>query len=151
MKRTFVLFNAKQSVYGIEINKVVSIERFSEATSIPQASDYIIGVVNIRGGIVPVVDSHFLLYHEHLQANEETRYILLEVQGSNVAFMVENTNEIIDIDDDVIKPVGMIEGSRFVEGVSLIGGRIISILNSEGMISSMKGFKDFTKDDAIII
>ena len=151
MKRTFILFNAKQSVYGIEINKVVSIERVSEATSIPQEPDYMIGVVNTRGEIIPVVDSHFVLYHEHLKINEETRYILLEVQGSNIAFMVENTNEIIDIDDDLIKPVGMIEGSNFVEGVTLIDGRIISILNSEGMISSMKGFKDLTKDDAIII
>lgn len=75
----------------------------------------------------------------------------MEVQGSNIAFMVENTNEIIDIDDDLIKPVGMIEGNHFVEGVSLIDGRIISLLNCEGIISSMKGFKDLTKGDAIFI
>lgn len=86
MKRTFILFNAKQSLYGIEINKVVSIERVSEATSIPQEPDYMIGVVNTRGEIIPVVDSHFVLYHKHLKINEETRYILVGGSGIKHCF-----------------------------------------------------------------
>lgn len=138
MKKTFILFKANDAVFGVDLRKVLSIEKKSEATSIPKSPEYIVGIANIRGQIIPVIDSNQVLYSHKMNVNEEPRYILLDIDGVTIALMVENTNEIIDLDIGSISSVKMVNESNYVEGVVLEGDRIISILNVEEMLSSLK-------------
>jgi len=146
MKRTFIIFKARGAEYGIDLQKVVSIERNSKVTPLPQVPDYMVGIVSIRGKVIPVIDSNFLLFQKHLQEEEEPRYILLEVQGSTIALMVESTNEILEIEDSLIKPVEMMNANYWIEGVALKGNRIISIIESGEMISTIRDIKHIQKD-----
>lgn len=138
MKKTFILFKANDAVFGLDLRKVTSIEKKSEATSIPKSPEYIVGIANIRGKIFPVIDSNQVLYNQKMNVNEEARYILLDIDGVTIALMVENTNEIIDLDIGSISPVKIVNESNYVEGVVLEGDRIISILNVEEMLLSLK-------------
>jgi purine-binding chemotaxis protein CheW len=146
MKRTFIIFKARGAEYGIDLQKVVSIERNSKVTTLPQVPDYMVGIVSIRGKVIPVIDSNFLLFQKYLQGEEEPRYILLEVQGSTIALMVESTNEILEIEDSLIKPVEMMNANYWIEGVALKGDRIISIIDSGEMISTIRDIKHIQKE-----
>ncbi|MBT2640048.1 chemotaxis protein CheW [Bacillus sp. ISL-39] len=146
MKRTFIIFKARGAEYGIDLQKVVSIERNSKVTTLPQVPDYMVGIVSIRGKVIPVIDSNFLLFQKHLQGEEEPRYILLEAQGSTIALMVESTNEILEIEDSLIKPVEMMNANYWIEGVALKGDRIISIIDSSEMISTIRDIKHIQKE-----
>lgn len=137
MKKTFILFKANDAVFGVDLRKVLSIEKKSEATSIPKSPEYIAGIANIRGKIIPVIDSNQVLYNQEMNVNEEARYILLDIDEVTIALMVENTNEIIDLDIGSISPVKIVNESNYVEGVVLEGDRIISILNVEEMLLSL--------------
>jgi purine-binding chemotaxis protein CheW len=146
MKRTFIIFKARGAEYGIDLQKVVSIERNSKVTTLPQVPDYMVGIVSIRGKVIPVIDSNFLLFQKHLKGEEEPRYILLEAQGSTIALMVESTNEILEIEDSLIKPVEMMNENYWIEGVALKGDRIISIIDSGEMISTIRDIKHIQKE-----
>lgn len=146
MKRTFIIFKARGAEYGIDLKKVVSIERNSKVTTLPQVPDYMVGIVSIRGKVIPVIDSNYLLFQKHLKADEEPRYILLEVQGSTIALMVESTNEILEIENSLIKPVEMMNANYWIEGVALKGDRIISIIDSGEMISTIRDIKHIQKE-----
>ena len=146
MKRTFIIFKARGAEYGIDLQKVVSIERNGKVTTLPQVPDYMVGIVSIRGKVIPVIDSNFLLFQKHLQEEEEPRYILLEVQGSTIALMVESTNEILEIENSLIKPVEMMNANYWIEGVALKGDRIISIIDSGEMMSTIRDIKHIQEE-----
>ncbi|MBT2643152.1 chemotaxis protein CheW [Bacillus sp. ISL-41] len=143
MKKTFILFKANDAVFGVDLRKVISIEKKRETTSIPKSSEYIVGIANIRGEIIPVIDSNQVLYNQKINVDEEARYILLDIEGVTIALMVENTNEIIDLHIGTVSPVKIVNESNFVDGVVLEGDRIISILNIEEMLLSLKDIENF--------
>ncbi|PLR99050.1 chemotaxis protein CheW [Bacillus sp. T33-2] len=138
MRTAFVIFNVGDSLFGIDIQKIVSIEKVSEITNLPQIPEYIQGIINIRGSIVPVIDSPKLLFNQNIQINENTRFILTDVNQLTFALMVPRANEILDIDTELIKPVNLMASSvDLLEGTVLQGGRIISIINLESLFSSI--------------
>lgn len=80
MKRKFVIFNVGQEEYGIDIENVLSIEKNSQVTSLPQTPNYMLGIINIREQVLPVIDSNYLLFNKNLKIVEDTRLLMLEVQ-----------------------------------------------------------------------
>ncbi|OMP66436.1 chemotaxis protein CheW [Domibacillus epiphyticus] len=64
MQDTLVLFNVKKGSFGLPINHVVSIEKISEISRIPNMPEYMLGIVNIRGQIIPVIDMSNLLFNQ---------------------------------------------------------------------------------------
>ncbi|KAA0549966.1 purine-binding chemotaxis protein CheW [Bacillus sp. BGMRC 2118] len=138
--RSFILFKVLDSCFGIDIQRIVSIEKNSVTIPIPQSPSYMMGIVNIRGQVVPVIDSYRLLYNREMQINEETRYILIDVSDFTFALMVESTNEIMNINLDEINPVHMINDDEisFIEGIALVNERLISILDIDKMLITLR-------------
>jgi purine-binding chemotaxis protein CheW len=149
MNTNFVLFNIEGGTYGIDINNIVSIEKVSKTTHTPQMPDYMVGIVSIRGQVLPIIDSKKLLYNQASQIDQNTRYILIETEHTTIAFMVESTNEIINFDPSLIKPVSLVGSSSsqsFLDGVALVEDRIISIINIQELISSLDNIEKIKTD-----
>ncbi|PLR96753.1 chemotaxis protein CheW [Bacillus sp. T33-2] len=147
MVNSFVLFMLHRGFYGVDLHNVVSIEKVIDTSSYPNMPEYMLGIVTIRGKIIPVVDVSKLLYNESTQIDESTRYILVETNGVTIALMVEKTNEIIDIEENQLNPVnflGQDEGT-YIKGVALQENRIITIIEISELVSSMHGI-DLIKD-----
>jgi purine-binding chemotaxis protein CheW len=139
MRTAFVIFKVEDSLFGIDIQHIVSIEKVSEITDLPQMPEFIQGIINIRGSIVPVIDAPKLLFNQDIQINENTRLILTDVNQLTFALRVPRTNEILDIDKEVIKPVNFMGSSvDLLQGTVLQEGRIISIINLEALLSSIQ-------------
>lgn len=81
-----------------------------------------------------------------MNGNEEARYILQDINGVTIALMVESTNEIIDLDIGSISPVKIVNESNYVEGAVLEGDRIISILNVEEMLLSLRDVENLKEE-----
>lgn len=141
LKTNFVLFNIENGTYGIDINHIVSIEKISEATTTPQMPDYMRGIVNIRGQVMPIIDSKKLLFNQFTCIDQNTRYILIETDQTTIALLVGDTNEIINIDTSLIKPISLLGSSNsvtFLKGVALLDERLISIIDIEQLISAIE-------------
>ncbi|RXI96715.1 purine-binding chemotaxis protein CheW [Anaerobacillus alkaliphilus] len=140
MNTNYVLFTIGSSTYGIDIKNIVSIEKVSETTPTPQMPDYMVGLVNVRGQIVPIIDCTRLLYNEGSKVDQNSRYILLETEQATLALLVESTNEIITFDSELIKPVnlyGTSSSQNYLEGVALLEDRIISIIDIEKILANV--------------
>jgi purine-binding chemotaxis protein CheW len=146
LKSTFLVFNIGNSLFGIDIQHIVSIEKVSNITDLPQMPEYIKGIVNLRGQIMCVIDSSKLLYNHSIPIDENTRFILLEINRTTVALMVPKTNEILDIDLELIKTVDSIGTTVGVlKGVALLENRMISIINLEELFSTIEDLESIQR------
>ncbi|MEK5389814.1 chemotaxis protein CheW [Margalitia sp. FSL K6-0131] len=138
MKSNYVIFRVGDNDFGIEIQYVISIEKVTEITCLPQMPDYIKGITNIRGQMKGVIDAATLLFNQSIEIDESTRFLLLDIHQSDIALMVSKTNEILSIDEAEIKPIDSINAtSEIFKGVALIDNRMISILNIEKLFSTL--------------
>lgn len=138
VKSNYVIFRVGDNDFGIEIQYVISIEKVTEITGLPQMPDYIKGITNIRGQMKGVIDAAALLFNQSIEIDESTRFLLLDIHQSDIALMVSKTNEILSIDEEEIKPIDSINAtSEIFKGVALIDNRMISILNIEKLLSTL--------------
>lgn len=138
VKSNYVIFRVGDNDFGIEIQYVISIEKVTEITCLPQMPDYIKGITNIRGQMKGVIDAATLLFNQSIEIDESTRFLLLDIHQSDIALMVSKTNEILSIDEAEIKPIDSINAtSEIFKGVALIDNRMISILNIEKLFSTL--------------
>lgn len=138
MKSNYVIFRVGDNDLGIEIQYVISIEKVTEITCLPQMPDYIKGITNLRGQMKGVIDAATLLFNQSIEIDESTRFLLLDIHQSDIALMVSKTNEILSIDEEEIKPIDSINAtSEIFKGVALIDNRMISILNIEKLFSTL--------------
>jgi purine-binding chemotaxis protein CheW len=139
MNDLFILFDVKTSGYGMGIQNVVSIEKVTESTNLPGTPEYMNGVVNIRGQVIPVIDMSTLLYNQPIQLSEHTCYILIETNETVIAFIVDKVSEIINLDEDQVRPVDLlgINTGTFIKGVAVKENLNVIILDIEELLSSL--------------
>ena len=92
-------FNIGEQVYGIEIQYVVEIIGMQRITKVPHVPDYIKGIINLRGEIIPVYDlkEKFQMKHD---SEEESQYVIVKVKNSKLALEVDGVKEIHDISSE---------------------------------------------------
>lgn len=140
MMTNYVLFVIGTTTYGIDIKNIVSIEKVTESTPTPQMPDYMLGIVNVRDQILPIIDCKKILYNRSSTVDDNSRFIVIETEMTAIALLVESTNEIITIDPTTIKPVhllGTTNSQKLIEGVALLNERIVSIIDIQKFLADI--------------
>lgn len=129
-----VIFTVNTEEYGVDVSRIKSIERMAETTRVPNVTSYVIGVMNLRGSIVPVVDLRRRFGFPIEEYKEETRIIVLSLHDMEVGIVVDSCSDVTDIHRKHIEPppavVGGIE-STYISGVTKLGRRLIILLDLE--------------------
>jgi len=125
-----VLFELQGELYATEAMKVQEIVLRGRETAIPGTPDYVAGIMNLRGRVVPVVD---LLRRFGLgDAKDATQVVVVELRGSLVGFMVDLVTEVINVPYDKMEPPPetVVEGPvRSVSAILQLGDRLASVLD----------------------
>jgi purine-binding chemotaxis protein CheW len=132
---TFYLGN---TLLGINTLQVQEIIRVTGITIVHHASDYILGIINLRGKIVTVIDLGNKLDLPGTNTTEENRIIIVEWKGEYVGFLVDRVADVISVDfNNIIPPPSNVKGAqgRFFEGVYNDGSHLIAILKTEEVLS----------------
>ena len=125
-------FRVGRETFGVPIAMVREIVRVPEITAVPNASDTIEGVINLRGRIVPVVDLRKRFRESTTEITRKTRILVVEFEGQTVGLIVNSASEVLKIPPaDVEVPRNLFtEGElNFLSGVGKLGGRLILILD----------------------
>ncbi|WP_195573202.1 chemotaxis protein CheW [Paenibacillus sp. 1001270B_150601_E10] len=128
-----VVFKLAHEEYGIEVEKVKTIERMMPITRVPKTYHFIKGVINLRGIVVPVMElsGRFGLPQEAY--TDQTRIIIVQVGEMEIGFIVDSANDVIDIQEDKIEPAPEVVGgiqARYLRGVAKISEeRLLILLN----------------------
>lgn len=135
---TFVLGKEE---FGLEILKVREIIGYIDVTSVPQTPGYVLGVINLRGQVIPVVDLRAKFGMETAERTEETCIIVVEVSHGNrqisTGVMVDCVSEVLDIDGNDIEPApefGSSVMTDFILGMGKIGDSVKILLDIDKVL-----------------
>jgi len=128
-----IVFALGSEEYGIEVDKVRTIERMSPITRVPKTPAFVKGVINLRGVVLPIIDLRGRFGLPETEATENTRIIMVSVGDIEVGFVVDAANDVMDIDSDSIdSPPEVVGGIRakYLQGVAKIeDNRLLIMLN----------------------
>ena len=132
---TFVL---GEEEYGLSILKVREIIGVMDITKVPQSADFVQGVINLRGKVIPVVDLRCKFGMPRVPYNEETCVIVVDV-GEAMGIIVDTVCEVHDIQSDQIEPppdIGAGDAHEFVLGMGKVGDEVKILLNIDQVLTS---------------
>ncbi|MBD3918259.1 chemotaxis protein CheW [Paenibacillus sp. PR3] len=128
-----IVFALGQEEYGIEVDKVRTIERIQPITRVPKAPAFIKGVINLRGVVIPVIDLRGRFGLEETVTTDNSRIIIVAANELEVGFIVDSANDVIDIDTESIDtPPEVVGGikAKYLHGIAKIGEkRLLVMLN----------------------
>lgn len=136
-----VTFHIGTEIYGLDILQVQEIIRMVEITRVPNADEYVKGVINLRGKIIPIIELRTRFGIELSEYTNETRIIVLENEEITVGFIVDKVNQVTNIKNDTIESSPpMMEGidSDYISGVSQQEENLIIILETTKILEIME-------------
>jgi purine-binding chemotaxis protein CheW len=135
----FLSFTLGEEHYGVDILKVQEIRGYDSVTRLPDAPDYIKGVINLRGTIVPVIDLRLKLRLKEARYDAFTVMIVLNVDDRVVGIVVDSVSDVIPLSQENIRPTpefGANVDTRFISGIGTVDDRMLILLDIETLINS---------------
>ena len=122
-------FNLGQAHFVVDILHVREIMRFNELeiTRVPYSHPYILGVVNLRGKVVPMIDLGQRLGGSSVEGGDRARAVVVELKQELLGFTVDSVSEVLRLQQDEIQPPASSE--EYVVGVAMMNGQIMSLLD----------------------
>ncbi|MBO9598859.1 MAG: chemotaxis protein CheW [Cohnella sp.] len=128
-----IVFTLANEEYGIEVDKVRTIERLMPITRVPKTPDFVKGVINLRGVVIPVIDLRGRFGLAESELGENSRIIIVAANDLEVGFIVDSANDVLDLMSDTIEnPPEIVGGvkAKYLSGVAKIGdNRLLILLN----------------------
>lgn len=137
-KDKFLTFTIGDEVYGLEIKFVTEIIGIQEITKVPEMPEYIRGIINLRGRIIPVMDVRLRLKKTMKEYNDRTCVIVVEVKETSVGLIVDTVSEVISIQEEHIVPPPDFNkglGSRYINGIGKVGDEIKLLLDCNMLLN----------------
>jgi purine-binding chemotaxis protein CheW len=135
-----VIFRLAQEEYGLPITKVQEINRLVPITKLPQTPEFMEGVINLRGRIIPVIDLRKRFTLEISEHNDESRIIIVEVCGQTVGVIVDAVAEVVRIAASSVEPPppSFILDAKYIQGVGKLEGRLLILLEIDEILTSQE-------------
>ena len=133
----FLTFTLGAEEYGVDILKVQEIRGYDTVTKIPDAPDYIKGVINLRGTIVPVLDLRLKFRLEKAEYNGFTVMIILNVARRVVGIVVDSVSDVIQLSAEQMRPAPELGGSveaKFINGIGALDHRMLILMDIEKLL-----------------
>jgi purine-binding chemotaxis protein CheW len=132
-------FKIGQEEFGINILAVHEIIKVIDITTVPNASDYIAGVINLRGRIIPIVHLRKRLHMPVIETDKNTRIIVVEIKEKTIGFVVDEVQEVLRISTDITeKPPELVAGldSEYITAVAKLEDRLLILLDLEKTLAN---------------
>jgi len=132
--RQYLTFTVDREEYGVNIIQVREIKAWSHITRLPNTPEYMLGVMNLRGTIIPIFDLRARFGKERVAVNPKNVVIIVALESRMIGILVETVSDIIDADPSNIQPPPTIDGdekSHLVDGLISLEGRMVVLLDIE--------------------
>lgn len=134
----FLTFHIADEDYGIEIRYVTEIIGIQSITDVPDMPDYIKGVINLRGNVIPVMDVRKRFNLPEKAYEERTCIVVVNVDDKTVGLVVDKVNEVIDIPDEQIEPPPRTkaESGQYIQGMGKVEDEVKILLDVRKLLYS---------------
>ena len=132
-----VSFMIGEEEFGVDILQVQEINRMSDVTRVPNAPEYVDGVINLRGKVIPIIDLRRRFGIERKDHDKHTRIVVVELQGKVVGFVVDAVREVLRIPGSVTEPPPAAVAdvnAEYITAVGKLDGRLLILLDLEKVL-----------------
>ncbi len=134
----WVTFRLADEIYGINVMQVQEVLRVSEIAPVPGAPHYVLGIINLRGNVVTVVDTRIRLGLETSEVTDSTRIVIIEGAKHVVGILVDCVAEVVDLPSSEVESapnVGNDESAKYIQGVASRDGELLILVDLNKLLT----------------
>lgn len=134
----WVTFRLENETYGINVMQVQEVLRHSEIAPVPGAPSYVLGIINLRGNVVTVIDTRLRFGLSTAETTDQTRIVIIEAENQVVGIMVDAVAEVVYLRQSEIETTpnaGNEESAKFIQGVCNKNEELLILVDLEKMMS----------------
>lgn len=139
-----VSFKLGSEEFGVDILKVREIIKFQKITSVPQTPDFVEGVINLRGNVIPVIDLRKKFGMSTMEKDDQTRIIVVNVKEKTIGVVVDTVEQVLRLSEDQIElppEIGNDNVKEYLRGVGKLDDRLLIILHLDKILTSKEIFQ----------
>lgn len=141
MEKQLVIFELTNECYGVDIAAVESIIKLQTITAVPFAPQFVEGVTNLRGVVLPVIDLRRRFGLPPVEAGKNTRIIIVEIDGLTVGMIVDAVSEVLRVPAEAVEPPSplmMTVDSAFITGIAKVSERLVILLDLSKVLTPIE-------------
>ena len=134
----WVTFQLEQETYGINVMQVQEVLRYSEIAPVPGAPSYVLGIINLRGNVVTVIDTRLRFGLRTTEVTDNSRIVIIESEQQVIGILVDSVAEVVYLktsEIDSAPNVGTDESARFIQGVSNRDDELLILVDLDKMLT----------------
>lgn len=139
-EKQLVVFDLAEEAYGVDISLVREIIRMQDITQVPRTPEFVEGVINLRGKVIPVVDLRKRFGFDTEDATKDTRIVVVDIGGQYIGVVVDAVNEVLRVAVDAVEPPSSVittADSEYLLGIVKLAARLIMLLDLEQALSTI--------------
>jgi len=133
-----VTFHLDGEIYGIDVMQIQEVLRVTEIAPVPGAPPYVLGIFNLRGNVVTVIDTRGRFSLPPGEITDSTRIVIIESEKQVVGILVDGVAEVVELNTDSIDPapnVGDDESSRYIQGVATLDDKLLIVVDLNKLLT----------------
>ena len=137
-EQQLVVFRLAKEDYGVDINAVREIIRMQDITQVPQTPDFLEGVINLRGKVIPVADLRKRFSLPTAEQTSDSRIVWVDISGQDIGMIVDAVAEVTRIFTDAVEPPSSVittEDSDYITGIAKLDGHLIILLDLDRVLA----------------
>lgn len=134
----WVTFRLEEETYGINVMQVQEVLRYSEIAPVPGAPDYVLGIINLRGNVVTVIDTRLRFGLPQTEVSDNSRIVIIESDKQVIGILVDSVAEVVYLKSSEIDSapnVGTDESAKFIQGVSNRDSELLILVDLDKMLT----------------
>ena len=134
----WVTLQLEEETYGINVMQVREVLRYTEIAPVPGAPDYVLGIINLRGNVVTVIDTRSRFGLMEGEITDNTRIIVIESEHQVIGILVDSVAEVVYLrssEIDTTPSVGTDESAKFIQGVSNRDGKLLILVDLNKLLT----------------
>lgn len=137
LRGKYLIFSMGSELYGMEIRHITEIIGIQPITEIPDMPDYVKGVTNLRGKIIPVMDARLRFKKAVREYDDRTCIIVLDTNGLSIGLIVDSVAEVLTMSEEDIAPPPEInkDGRKYIKGIGKAGGTVKLLLDCQKLLT----------------
>ncbi|MBY5921277.1 chemotaxis protein CheW [Ferrimonas balearica] len=137
----WVTFHLEHETYGINVMQVREVLRYSDIAPVPGAPSYVLGIINLRGNVVTVIDTRARFGLAEAPITDHTRIVIIEAEDQVVGILVDSVAEVVYLNSsevDSAPNVGNEESAKFIQGVCHRDDKLLILVDLEKLLSDQE-------------
>ena len=134
----WVTFRLEEETYGINVMQVQEVLRYTEIAPVPGAPEYVLGIINLRGNVVTVIDTRARFGLMPGEVSDNSRIVIIEAEKQVIGILVDSVAEVVYLKSSEIDSapnVGTDESAKFIQGVSNREGELLILVDLNKLMS----------------